>query len=327
MADIYEVAKKSGVSTATVSRVINGNPKVNSETRERVLSVIKETGFVPNAFARGLNFNSMGLIGVLCTDFGDAFFSQAVSYVEKYLRKNDLSAMLVCTGYTLEGKKKGLGQLVNKNVDAIILIGTVFQEGHSEYIAEIAGNIPVFTVNSVLDFPNVYSVKCDERRAAKDVVAALVAKGYRSPLYLYENPSYGNTEKIEGFKEGLKEAGIVPDKELIVSLKETSKSVVPVICSFLKQHAGRVDAIFTSNDALAVYAMKAQSQANVCLPVIGFNNSSIAELVTPELTSVDNMLEEMCKITVEHLVDVQMGVVKPPRVTVLSGRIVHRDTF
>ena len=327
MVDIYEIAARCGVSIATVSRVINGSPRVNSATKEKVLSVIKETGFVPNAFARGLNFNSIGLIGVLCTDFGDAFFSQAVSYIEKNLRKNDLNAMLVCTGYTLEGKKKGLEQLVNKNVDAIVLIGAVFKEEHNEHIAEVAKKIPVFTVNSSMDYPNVYSVKCDERQAIREVVAVLTNKGYRMPLYLYENPLYGNAEKIEGFREGLLDAGIQPEDEMLVSLGQTSKKVVPLIRDYILTHKESIDAVLTSNDALAIYTVKAMRGLGVKFPVVGFNNSSVAEMATPELTSVDNMLEEMCRITVDNLTDVLAGKRKPSQITVLTGRLVHRETF
>ena len=328
MADIYEVAKLSGVSIATVSRVINNSPRVSAETKERILGVIERVGYVPNAFARGLNFNSIGLVGVLCTDFGDAFFSQAVSYIEKNLRDNGFGAMLVCTGYTLAGKKQGLVQLANKNVDAIILVGTVFQEEHNEYIAEVAEKIPVFTVNSVLDYENVYSVKCDEKGAAHDVATALVQAGCRSPLCLFENPSYGSIDKLEGFREGLEEAGLALEKEQRLSVVEAKRTVVSVIADYFKQHTGKIDSVFAYNDALAVYALKAMNQAGIGqLPTVGFNNSTIAQLSTPELTSVDNRLEEMCRLSVEKLVQLQNEKKKPEKITVLTGKIVHRETF
>lgn len=328
MADIYEIAKLSGVSIATVSRVINNSPKVNAETKERILSVIESVGYVPNAFARGLNFNSIDLVGVLCTDFGDAFYSQAVSYIEKDLRDNGFGAMLVCTGYTLAGKKQGLAQLANKNVDAIILVGTVFQEEHNEYIAEIAEKIPIFTVNSVLDFENVYSVKCDEKGAAHDVAAALVQAGRRAPLCLFEKPSYGSVDKLEGFQEGLAEAGLELKKEQRLSVTESKRKVVSVIADYFRKHAGQIDSVFAYNDALAVYALKAMKQVGMePLPTVGFNNSSIAQLSTPELTSVDNRLEEMCRLSVENLVQMKNEKKKPEKITVLTGRIVHRDTF
>lgn len=327
MADIYEIARLCGVSSATVSRVINGNPKVSAETKARVLQVIDEIGFVPNAFARGLNFNSLGIVGVVCTDFGDVFFSQAVSYIENLLKESGFSAMLVCTGYSLEGKKQGLEQLALKNVDAIVLIGTVFQEKSNEYIAEIAKRIPVFTVNSIFEYENVYSVRCDEREAAKGAAIAFSNAHCKHPLCLYEQPSYGNLEKVEGFKDGAKICGINVEQDYIVSIMGTKEEAISIIKKVIAMHGDKVDAIFATNDTLAVYALKAMKAMQIELPVIGFNNSMIATLSTPEITSIDNRLEEMCKITVEHLTQLKQDHKKPVSKTLLKGNIVYRETF
>ena len=87
--NIYDVAKQCGVSIATVSRVLNENPNVNAQTRARVLEVIRELGYTPNVFARGLGLNSMKMIGIMCTDVSDPYYAKAVSLTEQLLRARE----------------------------------------------------------------------------------------------------------------------------------------------------------------------------------------------------------------------------------------------
>ena len=100
--NIYDISKKAGVSIATVSRVLNGSDKVSETTRQKVLDVIRETNYTPNAFARSLGLNSMSTVGILCSDASDVYQAQAVCYLERELRGNSYVSMLCCTGYRLE---------------------------------------------------------------------------------------------------------------------------------------------------------------------------------------------------------------------------------
>ena len=99
--NIYDVSEKAGVSIATVSRVLNGNPNVSEPTRQKVLNVMKEIGYTPNVFARGLGLNTMHTIGIMCADSSDPFLANAVYYLEQNLRKCGYDSFLCCTGYDL----------------------------------------------------------------------------------------------------------------------------------------------------------------------------------------------------------------------------------
>src|SRR5699024_6113663 len=100
--NIYDISKKAGVSIATVSRVLNDSAKVSAATRQRVLDVIRETNYMPNAFARSLGLNSMYTVGLLCSDPSDVYQAQAVCYLERELRNHSYTSMLCCTGGRLE---------------------------------------------------------------------------------------------------------------------------------------------------------------------------------------------------------------------------------
>ena len=123
---IYDIAKKCHVSIATVSRVLNGNSRVSEKTRRMVLDTMKDMGYTPNPFARGLGLDSMKIVGVLCTSLTDAFFASAVSLIEDGMRQHHFDIMLSCTGPDTGHNSPYITSLVNKHVDGLITVGTVF---------------------------------------------------------------------------------------------------------------------------------------------------------------------------------------------------------
>ena len=120
--NIYDVAKLSGVSIATVSRVVNGSTKVSEKTRRKVLDVMEQCGYTPNVFARGLGLDSMKTIGILCPDISDAFIAQAVAFLEERLHQYEYDCILGCSGYDLEAKEAHTKMLLSKRIDALIEI-------------------------------------------------------------------------------------------------------------------------------------------------------------------------------------------------------------
>ena len=167
MVNIYDVSKHAGVSIATVSRVLNGNPNVSDKTRRKVLAVMDELGYTPNVFARGLGLNTMRTIGIMCSDSSDLYLANAINYLERGLRNNGYDAILCCTGYDLEAKQQYFELLRSKRVDAIILAGSKFVEMRprdNEYIIAAASKLPIMLVNGYLEGANIYSTICDDRR-------------------------------------------------------------------------------------------------------------------------------------------------------------------
>ena len=96
---IYDISEKAGVSIATVSRVLNGSNNVSEKTKKKVLDVINQYEYTPNAFARGLGLNTMKTIGIMCADSSDPYLAKAIYYIEQKLRANGYDSILCCTGY------------------------------------------------------------------------------------------------------------------------------------------------------------------------------------------------------------------------------------
>lgn len=103
--NIYDIAKLSGVSIATVSRVINGSPKVSEKTKQKVMAVMEQESYTPNMFARGLGLDSAKTIGIICPEIADDYMARSVSYLEKHLHHYGYGCILGCSGTSLEERK------------------------------------------------------------------------------------------------------------------------------------------------------------------------------------------------------------------------------
>lgn len=324
--NIYDIAKRSGVSIATVSRVLNGSPNVSEKTRGKVLAVMQEEDYTPNAFARGLGLNSMRMIGILCTDISDTFYAKAISLVEGQLRRNGFDALLCCTGNDLEDKKKYLNLLLAKHVDAVILIGSAFKENvDNSHIENAAKQVPVVIINGLVELPGAYCVLCDERSAVMENVLSLNRQGCGKILYLYDTLTYSGCVKIEGYQEGLRKAGLPLRDDLLVRVEKSIQAVQEKVRGLLRGGAD-FSAVMASEDLIAVGALKALQQEGRDMPVIGFNNSVLSECSSPGLTSVDNMLDTLCPTAVGILEDLFAGKSVPQKI-VISSRLVERETF
>ena len=298
---IYDISEKAGVSIATVSRVLNGSNNVSEKTKKKVLDVINQYEYTPNAFARGLGLNTMKTIGIMCADSSDPYLAKAIYYIEQKLRANGYDSILCCTGYDLDTKASSMNLLITKKVDGIILVGSNFiyeKEDDNKYILDAAGQVPVMLLNAAMDAPNVYSIVSDDFTSMYDATMEMIRSGVEDILQLYQ----GSHEDIPAMADQL-----------------------------LKLHAKGITfhGVIAADDSLALGALKYAREMKLRIPedlaIIGYNNSMLVNCCDPELTSIDNKLETLC----QHLITTLMGVLggsEMPKKTVFSGELVKRGT-
>lgn len=324
--NIYDIAAKSGVSIATVSRVLNNADNVKAATRQRVLQVMQEEGFTPNKFARGLSLGSMRMVGILCSNIRDPFYANAVGYVEDFLRQNDLNAVLRCTGPAVEDKQKALDYLVHQKMDAIILVGSSFiEETDNSHIAQAAAQVPVIIINGYVDLPGVYCVTCDERAAIAELTGLLFRRNRQRVLLLHGPITQSCRQKIAGYTDAHKTAGMPLVESRIVESERQLEQINACVKHLLVTGVS-FDAIVGTEDVLAVGAQKALQRIGLTMPVVGFNNSHLAQCSSPELTSVDNELEKLCNTALQTLVDLLDKKEVTPHITI-PARLVERESF
>ena len=208
---IYDISKKAGVSIATVSRVLNGSESVRPATRKKVMDVIEQYDYTPNAFARGLGLHTLNTIGILCADSSDLFLAKAVYYLEQELQNSGYESLLCCTGYNLDIRKNYMNLILSKKVDGIILVGSNFigtSEEENQYIKDVSSQVPIMLLNAAYEYPNVYSTLCDDYSSMYEATLSMAQSGISDILYLYNSKSYSGTKKLNGYRSAMSDAGI-----------------------------------------------------------------------------------------------------------------------
>lgn len=329
--NIYDISKKAGVSIATVSRVINGSTNVSEKTKAKVMAVIEEVGYTPNAFARGLGLNTMQTVGILCADSSDPYIANAIYVLEKELRPHGYNIFLCCTGYELESKQQSLQFLLNKQVDAVIFVGSNFVNEDmkdNEYIKNAAKSIPVMIINGLLSGDNIYCVLTDDFTAIYDATTAFIENGRKHIMYVHNTLTYSGHQKIKGYLRAMQDNGL-PAHTFLTEYTQKDLQVVKEQLINAYEDIKGAEVIICANDTIAVGALKYVKEKHLRIPedveILGHNNSYITRCTDPELSSIDNQLEELCKSCVATLMGVFNGNTVPRRL-VFSSSIVERQT-
>lgn len=305
--NIYDIAKLSGVSIATVSRVINGSPKVSEKTKQKVMAVMEQESYTPNMFARGLGLDSAKTIGIICPEIADDYMARAVSYLEKHLHHYGYGCILGCSGTSLEERESYTKLMLSKRIDTLIFVGSIYA-GNSDdpaevaYIKEAAKKTPVFMINAHLEGENIYCAYADDYQATYELTSSLIRRGKKKILFLYNAKSFSANQKMKGYEAALIDAGHPVRGEL----KFYTKNDIRYARDMLLMHQNLdFDSVVATEDALAIAVLKYAKVRGIKIPeelsVSGYNNSNLAKCCEPELTSVDSKVAVLCSSTVANM--------------------------
>ncbi len=325
---IYDIAREAGVSPSTVSRVINDYQYVKSSTKEKVLKILKENNYVPNDTARSLVNRSTRMVGILIADIRTSHHTAGVYYVEQEFYKKGYSCIIYNTGGAPEDVVPYIYQLSQKKIDALVMIGSVYQnEAVAEAVRNYLPSTPIAICNGFIDLDNVYGVVSDEKSGVRDSVKLLSGRGCRNAAFIYDRISPSTEDKIDGFLEGCSlymKSGkaIVLDGGLTIETQsETTEKLI--------RENPDIDAIIYSEDFIAaigvhtLYEMKKRVPEDIS--VIGINDSDLARIMNPSLTSLDNMLYDTCLMAARNIMLVLSGEAVAHKI-MLETRITERNS-
>lgn len=289
MITMTEIAKLTGVSQPTVSRVLNGNQAVNPEIRERVLSCVKEHGYQPNVMAQSLAGSKTHLIGVILTDISNAFFAVLVKYIEQEAGRIGYRLILFNTNYDPEQEQKCLEVVQRYRVDGLIVVPA--QEETSGWKALIRSiHIPVVVITRYAK--GLDCVYTDHREAGFRVGCHLQEQGCESYIF------FGNKadKKYEGFAEFLEGLDPVFRNRFTNIITKDSTAIEKELETHLKKYPGRTG-IFAYNDRRALQFLGILQKMGVEVPgraaLVGFDNTYMCEYLYPTLSSVSQPNEAM----------------------------------
>ncbi|KXZ40211.1 transcriptional regulator, LacI family [Alkalithermobacter thermoalcaliphilus JW-YL-7 = DSM 7308] len=325
---IKDVAKRAGVSISTVSRVINNSKPVSNEIRQRVMSVIKETGYVPNPVARSLVTKKSQLIGVIVPDISNFFIGELLNGIEEVGKIYEYD-ILLCNSYgEIEEELKYINLLKSKQVAGIIFVTWKMSQEHVDAIKE--GNLPSVYISKNAHNFDVYSVSIDNKTAAYEMTKYLIEKGHRQIGFIRSSieDDIIDSERFKGYKDALEDNNIQIDNEIIKEGDTTSESGYYLMNEIL--NIKKPDAIFATSDEVAIGAINCILDKGYKVPddisVVGFDDIKLASLYRPSLTTVKQPIYDMGAVSIRMIVKMIDGEEIEDKHTYLPYELVERQS-
>lgn len=325
---IKDVAKRANVSIATVSRVLNNLPGYSDKTRQLVMKAVEETGYQPNAIARGLINKRTQTIGVLLPSVSSSFSSELLHGIELHAHEHEYSVVICNTGDDGNRTLKYLQVLREKQTDGVIFASEVLKDEYYQTIQ--AMGIPTMLVSSQSAHSSIPFVKVDDYRAAYDAVSYLIGKGHTQIAMVAgtKEDTIAGIPRVKGYLQALQDHNLYFREEALVYGDFKFESGYSAMETLVRGNAG-ITAVFAASDEMAIGALSYAAKHGVKIPedisLIGYDDLKLAEMVVPPLTTIHQPLSDMGALACEKLINmIETGVLAES--TIIQHRIVERNT-
>lgn len=325
---IRDVARQAGVSVATVSRYINRNSTVSDEVAQRIRKVMEELDYVPQTAARNLATRKTRTAGILLNNVSFAFFAPLLSGLEEILRESGYN-LLVAT-YHEDLRARFAPPIGPHNADGVVVFANTLEDERLIHWHDI--HFP--TVLIYRTSPSSLSIPCvtvENKLAAYKVVTHLIeAHGRRRILYIRAPDNSEDTRRREtSYREALEAHSIAYDPWLVLGGGYEREKAYEHVVDFLSNNPPQFDAVFASDDELALIVMSALRSAGQKVPedvaVVGFDDQRFASLSVPPLTTVNASTREVGRVAGQQLIKLLQGQPTEP-MTIMPTDIVIRQS-
>ena len=301
MVSIREVAKKAGVSPATVSRVINGTAKVDPVKREQVLAAIDETGFKPNELARALSRKSSKIIGVIVPNIENAFFGELARAIEEEAYQNNYRILLCNSQNNTQKELLNIQTLNQLNADGIIIMT------NSENLASQIGKckIPFVILDREIEgLDEIACIEADHYKGGRLAMEHLLECGCKNIVCMRGPQKYSSGQlRFKGYLDICRENGL-PEQWL--DCDYDYEEGLRAAKALLERYPD-VDGILACNDMVAIATYKVLLEKGIRVPedvqLIGFDNIRFSRLFAPEFSTVIQPIREMGTLAARVIVD------------------------
>jgi DNA-binding LacI/PurR family transcriptional regulator len=304
-ATIYDVAREAGVSIAAVSQVINGKGKISKERRNEIFLVMERLNYRPSVIAAALTGKKTFTLGLLVPDISNPFFAEIAHAVEDQGDKLGYSIVICSTHNEDERVERYLTLLQQKSVDGMI-IGTGMD--NVELLNPLVDkSIPIVSIAREMSSPYVQTVHVGDFAGGKLAAQHLLDLGHTRIAVLAEHLKVSSSrERIRGFREALTGAGLeLPEASVKAGgfdlLRDGKRKTMELL-----QQENRPTALFCCNDLLAIGSLQAAKELGLRVPedlsIIGFDNTILASVTDPPLTTIAQPIEAMGKLAVDLLI-------------------------
>lgn len=301
---IYDIAKEAGVSTATVSRVINKSGYVSKETREKVENIIKKYNFTPFNAARELVTKKTMNVVVLVKDVSNPFHASCVLEIEKNLFKNKYMTLLANTSDDFEKQKEYIKLLIQKGIDGLFFVGSDYESKEIfDFISSLNIDIPIIGINA--DIKNSINVLLDEKYGIKKALEYFKDSGYKKPFYVGDMNAINtrsSKNKLESFLENRDILFDKIEKEYILLRDLESDIEIKELLNYILEN--KIDVVQFETDKIAIKFKKYVNERKLNIPqdigIMGFDNINAIKYMTEDVSTIDHKIKDLCGIGVKN---------------------------
>ncbi|MGY0067498.1 LacI family DNA-binding transcriptional regulator [Streptomyces sp. QTS137] len=304
---LEEVAVRAGVGRGTVSRVINGSPRVSDATRAAVEAAVAELGYVPNTAARALAANRTDAIALVVPEpetrfFAEPYFSDMLRGVGAALSDTRMQLLLIFAGSDRE-RQRLADYLAAHRVDGVLLVSVHAHDPLPDMLAQL--EIPAVISGPRSAAETLTSVDSDNYGGARQAVEHLIGRGRQRIAHITGRLDvYGAQRRTDGYRDALSDAGH-PEDDLLIEAGDFSEEGGRRAMAALLERRPDLDAVFAASDVTAAGARHALREAGRRIPddvaLVGYDDSAIARHMDPPLTSVRQPIEEMGRRMIDLL--------------------------
>lgn len=302
-ATMKDIARIAGVSTSTVSHVVNGSRFVSPEMREKIEKVMKSLNYTPSLVARSLKMKETNTLGMLVTASSNPFFAEVVRHIERYCERHNYHLILVNTDGNSQSLKKHLDRLLQKQVDGLLLMCAEPQDMEADLFANVS--LPMVVIDWWQQALNADKIHENSEFGGYLATKTLLEAGYREIAIItgeLTKPLAQN--RLEGYKRALAEFGISYQADLVIESQFQFEAGLKSAEKLLENY--RPQAIFAMSDSIAIGVYQAIWRAGLKIPediaVIGYDNIELAQFLSPPLTTIHQPKARLAKFAVQQLI-------------------------
>jgi LacI family transcriptional regulator len=326
---IMDVARASGVSYATVSRVLSGYEFVKESTYNRVMESVERLGYVANLQARSLAGGHSRIIGLLVPNLDNSYVATIMSGVDQALVRADYELMLYTTHRRAGKESLYVKTIANGLTEGLLLIAPMVQATYLEALRE--QNFPYVLIDQADNTENSSVVESTNWQGAYEATRYLVQLGHTRIAFITGAAAVRSAgDRLQGYRAAFADCNIPLKAELIVEGDFQQHSGYDATKRLLETVKPRPTAIFASNDLMAFGAMDAIREFGLRIPedisIVGFDDIPQASLVFPKLTTVRQPLDQMGRVAVRMLLEQIEDRSHPPQRVTLQTELIIRDS-
>lgn len=306
MATLKDVARETGLTVTTVSRVLNNRGYISEETRQKVYDAMKKLNYRPNEVARSLTKKSTNTIGVIVPHIRHPYFSELISNLENEASKRGYKIIL-CNSQEKVNKEREYLEMCSRNRVAGIVLCSA-----SVAVEEFDGsNIPLITIERYIE-NGTAEIECDNRQGGKLAAEHLIECGCRNLLHIsgvFETAMPAD-ERANGFIEVCEKAGVVHTEIATNSYQYNNLEYHDLLEEAILTNRD-IDGIFASSDLIAAQILQVCAKLGIKVPedikLVGFDDVNISSVTTPRITTIHQPIKEIAELTMDLLISAEEG--------------------